>query len=183
MKRTSDQMTRRGIVTPLVALLLAFLIGMMAFSIDIGYAVYSRTELVNATDAAALAGVQQLYAPYRQWQAASTTQKTTIYNNAITNAKATATAVANSNTAGGSSVLLIATEVDVGYTDSTGKYYSGNLSKIPSTAFPNTVMVTARRDNTNLPNSNGELPLFFGPVLGTSSMPLTASPPRSPTRA
>jgi hypothetical protein len=36
------------------------------------------------------------------------------------------------------------------------------------------VTVTARRDNTSLPNSNGELPLFFGPVVGKNSLALTA---------
>src|SRR5581483_9765539 len=34
---------------------------------------------------------------------------------------------------------------------------------------------TARRDNTTLPNSNGELPLFFGPVVGKGSLALRAS--------
>jgi hypothetical protein len=170
---------------------------MMAFAIDIGYAVEVRSELVNATDAAALAGVQQLYGPYQQWLAAtgaansnvisnilstvtstltsSSATPSSIVTNAITLAKATATAVANSNRAGGSSVQLVSADVDVGYTDATGKYYSGSQGTIPSTAFPNTVIVTARRDNTNLPSSNGEVKLFFGPILGKNSIALAAS--------
>jgi hypothetical protein len=63
----------------------------------------------------------------------------------------------------------------VGYTDSSGTYYSGNAGKIPASSFPNTVVVTGRRDNTSLPNSNGELALFFGVVLGKSTVTLTAS--------
>jgi Flp pilus assembly protein TadG len=165
---------RRGNVVPLIALLLIPLLAMMAFSIDIGYGVEVRAELVNATDAAALAGVQQLYAPYKQWQSASTSNKSTILSNAITLAKATVTAVANANAAGGSNLQLVAGDIDVGYTDATGNYYSGNQGQIPSSAFPNTVTVTARRDNTSLPNSNGELPLFFGPVVGKNSLALTA---------
>jgi hypothetical protein len=143
---------------------------MMAFSVDIGYAIAARAELVNTADAAALAGVQQLYSPYTQWQTASSGNKSTIVTNAITLAKATVTAVANANYVGGSSVQLLAGDIDVGYTDATGKYYSGNQGQIPSTAFPNTVTVTARRDSS----SNGELSLYFGPVLGKNSLPLTA---------
>jgi hypothetical protein len=175
MKPVKLHKTRPGIVIPLVALLLVPMMAMMAFSIDIGYAVEVRAELVNATDAAALGGVQQLYGPYRQWLVATGSSKTSIYNNAITSAKATATAVANSNRAAGAYVQLVTADVDVGYTNASGKYYSGNQGQIPSGAFPNTVVVTARRDNTSLPNSNGELPLFFGPVLGKNSVPLTAS--------
>jgi Flp pilus assembly protein TadG len=175
MRLNRPNKVRRGVVTPLMALLLIPLLAMMAFAIDIGYEVEVRAELVNATDAAALAGVQQLYTPYRQWLLATPANQTTILNNAITNAKATATAVANSNRAGGMNVQLVPADVDVGYTDANGNYYSGNQGQIPATAFPNTVVVTARRDNTNLPNSNGELPLFFGPVLGKSSAALTAT--------
>jgi hypothetical protein len=72
-------------------------------------------------------------------------------------------------------VQLVPGDVDVGYTDATGKYYSGNQGEMPATAFPNTVKVTARRDNTSLPDSNSELSLFFGPVLGKKSIALAAS--------
>jgi Flp pilus assembly protein TadG len=143
---------------------------MMAFSVDIGYAIAARAELVNTADAAALAGVQQLYSPYTQWQSASAANKSTIVTNATTLAKATVTAVANANYVGGSNVQIVAGDIDVGYTNATGKYYSGNQGQIPSTAFPNTVTVTARRDNTNVANgSNGELGLFFGPVVGKNA--------------
>jgi Flp pilus assembly protein TadG len=175
MKRTRrKKKTRRGAVTPLVALLLIPLMAMMAFSIDIGYGVEVRAELVNAADAAALAGVQQLYTPYKQWQTASSSNQTTIKNNAITLAKATAVAVANANVAGGVNVQLVTSDVDVGYTAQDGTYYSGNAGQVSGGNFPNTVVVMARRDNTSLPSSNGELNLFFGKVLGRSSLPLTA---------
>jgi Flp pilus assembly protein TadG len=170
---------RRGNALPLVAFLLIPILGMVAFSVDLGYAIAARAELVNTADAAALAGVQQLYTPYTQWQSASSSNKSTILTNAVTLAKATVTAVANANYVGGKSVQLLTGDIDVGYTDATGKYYSGNQGQIPSTAFPNTVIVTTRRDNTNVSggsdgSSNGELGLFFGPVLGKSSLPLTA---------
>jgi hypothetical protein len=173
MKLTRPNKARWGIVVPMVALLLIPLLAMMAFSIDIGYTVEVRAELVNGTDAAALAGVQQLYGPYKQWLASN--KSSTIRSNAITNATATAAAVANSNRVAGAYLQVVTGDVDVGYTDGNGKYYSGNQNQVPDSVFPNTVVVTGRRDNTSLPNSNGEVPLFFGPVLGKNSVPLTAS--------
>ncbi len=199
MKSYSFNSVRRGAVIPMVALLLVPMLAMMAFSIDIGYVVAVRAELVNAADAAALAGVEQLYSPYQQWVTASSssslisinvgsikgtissigastsTSKDTISANAIALAKATVISMANANTAGGTSLKVATADVDVGYTSANGTYYSGNSGSIPSTAFPNTVKVTLRRDNTSMPNSNGEVSLFFGPAVGKSSMPLTAS--------
>jgi Flp pilus assembly protein TadG len=166
---------RRGAILLLVAILLVPFLAMVAFSVDIGWGVEARAELVNVTDAAALAGAQQLYANYSQWQTASSSNQSTVLANATVLARATATAVANSNSVGGVSLQLVSTDIDVGYTDSNGTYYSGNQNRIPSGSFPNTVKVIGRRDNTSLPNSNGELPLFFGKVLGKGSVPLTAS--------
>ena len=115
---------------------------MMAFSVDIGYTVAARAELVNAADAAALAGAQQLYTPYWQWQSATGSAKTTYYNNAIACAKASAVAVAGVNRSGGVVLQLSTSDVDVGYTDANGNYYSGNQGQISAGQFPNTVSVT-----------------------------------------
>jgi Flp pilus assembly protein TadG len=175
MRSRRHYTNRPGAVIPLIALLLIPLLAMMAFAIDIGYSVETRAELVNATDAAALAGVQQLIKPFQQWRTASSSSQTTLLANATTLAKATVAAVAGSNSSGGVSLQVVAADVDVGYTDGSGTYYSGNAGKIPAATFPNTVVVTLRRDNTSPPNSNGELPLFFGRALGKSSVALTAS--------
>jgi Flp pilus assembly protein TadG len=175
MKYMHRQLARRGAVIPMVALLLIPLLAMMAFSIDIGYAVAVQAELVNAADAASLAGVQQLYSGYQQWQSATGSAQTTIYNNAISSAKATAIAVANANKAGGATCQIVSSDVDVGYTSNAGQYYSGNQGQIAAGSFPNTVVITVRRDNTGLPNSNGEVSLFFAPVIGKASQALSAS--------
>jgi Flp pilus assembly protein TadG len=50
----------RGQILPLVALALVALLGIGAFSIDVGYAYYAKRQLQSATDAAALAGAQDL---------------------------------------------------------------------------------------------------------------------------
>ena len=50
----------RGQVLAIVALALVALLGISAFAIDVGYAYYAKRQLQSATDAAALAGAQDL---------------------------------------------------------------------------------------------------------------------------
>jgi hypothetical protein len=50
----------RGQVLPLVVMALVALLGIAAFAIDVGYAYYAKRQLQSATDAAALAGAQDL---------------------------------------------------------------------------------------------------------------------------
>jgi Flp pilus assembly protein TadG len=57
MRRTRGE---RGQILPLVALALVVLLGISAFAIDVGFAYYAKRQLQSATDAAALAGAQDL---------------------------------------------------------------------------------------------------------------------------
>ena len=50
----------RGQILAVVALALVALLGICAFAIDVGYAYYAKRQLQSATDAAALAGAQDL---------------------------------------------------------------------------------------------------------------------------
>ena len=50
----------RGQILPIVAVALVALLGLCAFSIDIGYAYYAKRQLQAATDASALAGARDL---------------------------------------------------------------------------------------------------------------------------
>ena len=50
----------RGQVLAVVAVALVALLGVAAFAIDVGYAYYAKRQLQSATDAAALAGAQDL---------------------------------------------------------------------------------------------------------------------------
>jgi Flp pilus assembly protein TadG len=50
----------RGQILPVVTLALIALLGISAFAIDVGYAYYAKRQLQSATDAAALAGAQDL---------------------------------------------------------------------------------------------------------------------------
>ena len=50
----------RGQILAVVVLALVALLGIAAFAIDVGYAYYAKRQLQSATDAAALAGAQDL---------------------------------------------------------------------------------------------------------------------------
>jgi Flp pilus assembly protein TadG len=51
---------RRGKIVVLTALLLMFMMGMVAFGVDVGYMALTKTEIQTSTDAAALAGAGEL---------------------------------------------------------------------------------------------------------------------------
>src|SRR5437588_2711776 len=112
---------RRGAVAPLLALLLIPILGMVAFSIDVGYMIVVRTELQNAADAAAMAGAQQLMTPYATYYTPGQTaaQQLLTYNTAVSMAKATAKAVSTKNTAGSVNINLQDGDVKVGYYNGT----------------------------------------------------------------
>ncbi len=51
---------RRGAVAPLTAVLIVFILGMVAFAVDMGYIVQTKEELESAADSAAMAGAGKL---------------------------------------------------------------------------------------------------------------------------
>ena len=58
---TKQCANNKGVVAPLIAILLIVFIGSMALAIDVGHLYVVRNELQNASDAAALAGARALY--------------------------------------------------------------------------------------------------------------------------
>ena len=164
---------RRGVIAPLTVLLLIPLLAMMAFSIDVGYMMVVQAELQNAADSAALAGAQMLMSPYAQWSSPTITtgQQNTILLTGTASASQTAKTYAGNNKAGGVSIKLQDNDIVCGFTDAQGNF-STNLA---ASVFPNTVQVVARRDNTGGAQTNNPLALFFGPILGTPTVNLTAT--------
>ena len=60
MRRTFRNDSRLGAILPLTVILLAVLLAMVAFSVDLGYILVARSEAQNDADSAALAGVAKL---------------------------------------------------------------------------------------------------------------------------
>src|SRR5919109_658916 len=76
---------RKGAIVPLFAILLVPLMGMLAFSIDIGYIALVATDLQTAADAAVLAGAEKLQQLYVQYNTPGQLNKSMILRTATTN--------------------------------------------------------------------------------------------------
>ena len=61
MKRKNiQQQTRRGAITVLAAIMAVVLVGMVAFSVDVGYVLSAKEELQRSADSSALAEDEEL---------------------------------------------------------------------------------------------------------------------------
>jgi Flp pilus assembly protein TadG len=166
----------------LFALLAVPLLGVLAFSIDLGYIAVVATDLQTAADAAALAGaekLQELYVQYtmpnvtcRDGLLAVATTNTTYpdpYGHLTMSPMAAAEAFSRYNKAGNVSITMRDQDVTFGFTAADGTYHSDYRNF--QGGFPNSITVIARRDNI----LNTPVSLFFGPILGFPSKNLTAT--------
>jgi hypothetical protein len=174
MTRFPASPARRGAITPLVALTLVFVVAMLAFAVDVGWVVTVKSELQNAADAAALAGAAPLMDGYVQYNLPGQANRSTVLSTAKANARAEAKKFAALNRGGNAPLALADSDIEFGFTDNRTppNYYAEGSPGYPAGAFPNTVKVTLRRDQTS---STGSLPLFFGPVLGVPTADVVAT--------
>jgi Flp pilus assembly protein TadG len=158
---------RAGAVVPLVALMMVFLLGMVAFAVDLGYIAVVQKEMQNAADAAAMAGTSQLLDR-------NELKGSPNHSAAVSNARATAEAFSSKNFGGGVSLALDGNTNN----DLSGDIVCGRIanprdltSTLDTTASKyNSVQARVRRNAAQ----NGSLRLFFGPVLGKSTQDLKA---------
>jgi hypothetical protein len=152
---------------------MTLLVGMLAFSIDLGYICAVQAELQNAADAAALAGAQQMQDPFVSFYSPGQTQQQQIYNQVTTDTSnpgspiPTAQRYASYNQAGGVNLQVQTSDISFSYYDGTNPFVPASYPNY----FPNTITVTTRRDNV----ANSPLGLFFAPIFGMSTMNLTAT--------
>jgi Flp pilus assembly protein TadG len=144
---------RRGAVVVLVAVLMIPFLAMVAFAIDYGFLLKTKTDLQRVADAVSLAAVQDLI------PAADGSQDLTTVRNAVRT-------YAISNTAANFQVLD--SDIEIGRYDPTTIY--SNLSLLSSGTL-DTVRVTVRYDST----ANSAVALFFSRALGINSVPVTAT--------
>jgi Flp pilus assembly protein TadG len=176
MKSIPRQARQRGAVAPLTIILLVPLVGMLAFSVDMGYIVVTQAELQNAADAAALAGAEKLQALYVQFNLPQQSQQQQIFTTATTNTGTcdspmyTAEQYSAYNQAGGVYVTMQDADVSFSYVSVGSAPQQPNYPGNPN-VFPNTITVTTRRDNV----LNGPLGLFFAPIFGVNQVNLTAT--------
>jgi Flp pilus assembly protein TadG len=159
---------RAGAVVPMVAILIVFLMGMVAFAVDIGYIAVVQKELQNAADAAALAGASQLLdrgalkgnpnMSATASKARDVAQQFSAYNKG--GGVSLALSRNNSNDLGGDVVcgyISTPTNLNSSLDNQAQKY--------------NSVRVRPRRTAAQ----NGSLGLFFGPILGRSTQDVSGT--------
>jgi Flp pilus assembly protein TadG len=141
---------RQGSIAILAALFLVITFAFVAFSIDFGYIVVTKSELQNAADAGALSGARKLSKGRQE---------------AITAAQLWA----SRNKAAGQSVETVVTQdIEIGRWDDA----TASFIVIPETSneVPTAVRVTCRRTMSR----GNALNLFFGSILGTSNADVLA---------
>jgi Flp pilus assembly protein TadG len=156
---------RRGSITVLAAVFSIVMLGMVAFSVDIGYILSVKEELQRTADAAAMAAA---------WEMASGMADELPADSAVLAGRAAAASVASSNVVG-----RVAPQIDANYANSaSGDLVFGYLADLGapdaldtsnSTQF-NAARVKIRRDET----LNGAAPLFFASVFGIRTQSLEA---------
>jgi hypothetical protein len=148
MKRRLPAGRRKGVIVVLTAVMLIVLLGMVAFSIDVGYVAVVRTQLQCAADSSALAACSTL-------SAATSDDLSPV----VSKAKE----FANYHTVGGVPLALRHADVEFGTWDATGMTFT------PSGTLSNAVRITARCDDVSGGNA-----FFFGRIFHAHSFNSTA---------
>jgi Flp pilus assembly protein TadG len=170
-------------VLPLTAIMMVFLVALIALAVDLGWIMAVHVQMQAAADSAALAGTQKLLdASYLQGTNAANTGAAA--DTAMANANTAAQTFAHKNSAGGVSLTLALNEDASGKVDNdpNGDIVCGYLASPSNQAqamvvtnpgvgpYPNSVQVTVHRDSVR----NGSLGLFFAPALGVRFFDLRA---------
>lgn len=170
MKRPrSRPRARRGNVLVMTALLLVFLVGIVAMAVDIGYLAVARCELQRTADAAAMAACWDLIdrgplgTPVNLTAEIQTARQTAAAYAALNPVCNTPPVLNTSESNSPDSDVVIGQLVNPSAPGETMIFTNPNLY--------NAVQVTVRRTS----GSNGEVPLFFGRVFGQQSKPITAT--------
>lgn len=154
---------RRGTVAVLACLLMTALLGMLAFSIDLGYLANSKAELQRSADASALAACYQLI-----YQGTPGTPINLSTN--VANVPTVAARYAGYNHVCNSAPELSGTDVKVGFM-ANPTLPGGTINTNTSLNASNCVQVTVNRTT----EENGQVPTFFGRAMGLNGSNASAT--------
>jgi Flp pilus assembly protein TadG len=158
MNTKKHRVRRRGNVLVLCALLMVGLLAMVAFAVDIGYILVAKDQLQRTADASALAAAWELVDATAPMGGSPTGGSAM-----STNARNVASQYANYNQVLKHAPALSSSDVVVGTMqnpqDPTCPLVAGGTA-------PNAVQVRVRRTA----DQNGEVNLFFAPVLGVEKV-------------
>jgi Flp pilus assembly protein TadG len=160
------QKSRRGTISILAAVLTIVLIGMVAFSVDVGYVLTAKEEMQRTADAAALATCWEFGKKLSEGQSATdaaNSARTTAIEYALYNAVTNTPMSVSPNSANDANG-----DVVFGYVADLGagadSFQTGDAN------LYNAVRVRVRKDSS----LNGEVPYFFARVFGMQGQVLTA---------
>jgi Flp pilus assembly protein TadG len=164
--RQKRRTIRRGAITVLAAILSIVLIGMVAFSVDVGYVLTAKEELQRTADAAALAAC---------WEFGQRVADGYDCAEAAQLARLTAAEYAGLNHVTGKPVQLDANPTNAPEGDVVFGYLPSLIGDMSTfqTADPNlfnAVSVRTRKDSSY----NGEVPYFFAKIFGIDGQILRA---------
>jgi Flp pilus assembly protein TadG len=151
-RREAARGRRRGATAVMFALVLTFLLVLVALVVDVGHFWVVRAELQNAADASSLAGVRDLNGTSGRFALAVQS----------------AQAYASENRANGTVVVVPGGDVTLGSWDFSARTFTPTLTP------PN--MVDAMRVTTRRTAATGDpVTTFFAPILGIGSQDVTAT--------
>jgi Flp pilus assembly protein TadG len=162
MKRFKTQLrrSRKGTITVLAAIMSIVLVGMVAFSVDLGFVLSAKDELQRSADSSALAAC---------WEFGKQLGKGSSSTVAANAARATAVQYAALNKVTGHPMTLNGTgDVTFGYIADFKNANSPFQTNTPN-AF-NAVKVRLSKNS----ESNGEVPYFFARVFGLDGQSLSS---------
>src|SRR4051812_46826706 len=156
-RRPLQSRRRKGNILVLSALLMILMMAMTAFAVDLGYLCVARNELQRTADASAQAACYELVNEdgpqgYNNFTAMSQ------------DARTVAAQYASLNPVMKQSLALGTNDVEVGYIANPSDPSSAFLTN--SVAAPNAVRIHLLKTSAQ----NGQLPLFFGRVLGMAQV-------------
>jgi Flp pilus assembly protein TadG len=150
--------SRKGTITVLSAFLAIVLVGMVAFSVDIGYVLSAKEELQRTADASALAACWEYGQKLANGQSSSvamTAARTTAVNYALANHVTNAGMTVGTNSSNDPNGDIV-----FGYISDFKNSYSPFVTNSPNGI--NAVRVRLYKDSS----ANGEVPYFFARVFG-----------------
>jgi Flp pilus assembly protein TadG len=156
--RPTIRQTRKGAISVLAAILAIVLVGMVAFSVDIGYVLSAKEELQRTADASALAAC---------WEYGQKLGKGSTNDAAISSARTVAANYATANKVTGNGMTMGANTSN----DPNGDIVFGYISDFKNsqaafqTGTTNPVNAVRVRLYKNS-DANGEVPYFFARVFG-----------------
>ena len=156
VRPTPLQAARRGNVLVLTAMVFSMLLAFMAFVVDVGYIVTSRSEIAAAADAGALA------ATFEMGDGFGTLSNTQI----ATNAKAAAVAVVAANAGGGFTSIYCNSTRDVKLGSYTWNAATSSWVTTWNATPYNVAEVTLHRDQVGSTLGDRPLDLFIAPSFG-----------------